>query len=110
MADGTVVVPQDYAIENLSTVAVRASSIKTTGMPKDASYELKDGSTKGHGWSGADQRAGELKIAAEASKGLSVSVSKVSGTGEWRKLADSAAKSGAALDLCSISYSFEMAT
>lgn len=110
MADGTVVVPQDYAIENLSTVAVRASSIKTTGMPKDASYELKDGSTKVHGWGGSDQRAGELKIAAEASKGLSVSVSKVSGTGEWRKLADIAAKSGTALDLCSISYSFEMAT
>lgn len=110
MADGTVVVPQGYAIENLSTVAVRASSIKTTGMPKDASYELRDGSTKVHGWSGSDMKAAELKISAETSKGLSVSVSKVTGNGEWRKLADDAAKSGRALDLCSISYSFEMAT
>lgn len=78
MADGSVVVPEDYAIENLSVVPVRATHIETSGTPQDATYELRDGDTIVHSWSSADKphlpyslvpmRASGLKSRSRASR------------------------------------------
>ncbi len=107
LADGTVVVPSDYAIENLSVVDVRANKISVSGMPKDAKLSLSKGNSKIHSWEGSDRSDGELRIAKGASQKLAVNVSSVTGEGEWRKRAQQAAL--ATTDLCSISYTFEWA-
>ncbi len=73
-----------YAIENLSVVPVRAQSITTSGMPADASYTLRDGDTVVHEWSGSDKNGSELRVGSSASKELALSVSNVTGAGEWR--------------------------
>lgn len=109
LADGSVAVPSGYAIENLSEVAVRASSIKTEGMPKDARYVLRDGDAKVHSWMEGDASDGELRIDRKASKELTLEVSDVEGSGEWRALAEAAAASGKPKELCTISYTFEAA-
>ena len=110
MADGSVVVPEDYAIENLSVVPVRATHIETSGTPQDAAYELRDGDTIVHSWSSADEPASPLLIDANASKRLEVKISSVSGDGPWRKLAEKAATSGSAEEFCKITYTFEAAS
>lgn len=110
MADGSVVVPEDYAIENLSVVPVRATHIETSGTPQDATYELRDGDTIVHSWSSADEPASPLLIGANASKRLEVKISSVSGDGPWRKLAEKAATSGSAEEFCKITYTFEAAS
>ena len=110
MADGSVVVPEDYAIENLSVVPVRATHIETSGTPQDAAYELRDGDTVVHSWSSADEPASPLLIGANASKRLEVRISSVSGDGPWRKLAEKAATSGSAEEFCKITYTFEAAS
>lgn len=107
LADGSVAVPSGYAIENLSVVPVRAKSIETAGMPADASYELRDEGAVVHAWREGDKAAGELRIDKESSKTLSLSVSNVSGDGAWRALAESAASTGSAQELCTITYTFE---
>lgn len=107
MADGTVATPSDYAIENLSVVNVRSSSITTTGMPSDASYELSCNGSTIHGWKGEDKSAGSVHIEAQGSTGIAVSISPVEGDGEWRELAQRAA--AGPQDLCTITYTFEWA-
>lgn len=110
LADGSVVVPSDYKIENLSVVPIRSKSIETTGMPEDASYELRDGDDTVHSWVGEDRDGAALVIDTLASKDLTLSVSDVTGDGAWRELANQAAESGAAQALCTIRYVFEAAS
>jgi hypothetical protein len=107
LADGTVVVPSDYAIENLSVVDVRASSISTTNAPSDATIQISEGDTLVHSWDGSDHDGEELRIAKGASQELKVSVSPVTGDGEWRAVAQNAAIG--ITDLCQLNYSFEWA-
>ncbi len=107
LADGTVVVPSDYVIENLSVVKVRTNKIEVTGMPADAKLSISRDGTQIHTWEGADTTAKALQLDAKASQQLAVSVSPVTGTGEWRERAQQAAL--ATTDLCSISYTFEWA-
>ena len=107
LADGTVVVPSDYAIENLSVVDVRANSITTTHAPSDATIQVLKGDTLIHSWDGSDHDAEELRIAKGASQELKVSVSPVSGNGEWRAIAQNAAIG--LTDLCQLNYTFEWA-
>lgn len=105
LADGTVVVPKDYAIENLSVVNVKSTQIKTSGMPSDASYTLScDGSTV-HTWKGSDSSSKPIKINQRSKKGVSLSVSPVTGNGGWRALAQRATTGEQGL--CTISYTFE---
>lgn len=110
LADGSVAAPSGYAIENLSVVPVRAQSITTSGMPADASYTLRDGDTVVHEWSGSDKNGSDLRIGSSASKELALSVSNVTGAGEWRALAEAATASGNAQELCTITYTFEAAS
>ncbi len=107
MADGSVVVPDDYAIENLSVVPVRASHIETSDMPEDASYELRDGDSVVHSWPSADTAGAPLLIDANTNKQLRLSVANVTGDGAWRRLAERVATSGTAEEFCKITYTFE---
>ena len=107
LADGTVVVPSDYAIENLSVVKVRTNKIEVTGMPADAKLDISKDSSTIHTWDGSDKSAAQLQIDAKSSQQLGVSVSPVTGSGEWRERAQQAALG--TTDLCSISYTFEWA-
>lgn len=107
LADGTVVVPGDYAIENLSVVDVRANNITTTNAPIDATIQISEGDTLIHSWDGSDHDGEELRIAKGASQELKVSVSPVTGDGEWRAVAQNAAIG--ITDLCQLNYSFEWA-
>lgn len=108
LADGTVVTPNDYAIENLSVVNVKATSITTSDIPSDASYTLSDGGSAVHSWSGGDKAAKDLLITAASSKQLSLSISPVTGSGAWRELAQRAA-SGTPQTYCNLSYVFSQA-
>lgn len=110
MADGSVVVPDNYAIENLSVVPVRATRIETSDMPEDASYELRDGDSVVHSRSSADTAGAPLLIDANTNKQLGLNISNVSGDGAWRKLAEKAATSGVAEEFCKIAYTFEAAS
>ncbi len=107
LADGTVVVPGDYAIENLSVVDVRASGITTTSAPSDATIKISKEDTLIHTWDGSDHDGEELRIAKGASQELKVSVSPVTGDGEWRAVAQSAALG--VTNLCQLNYTFEWA-
>ncbi len=107
LVDGTVVVPSDYAIENLSVVKVRANKIEVTGMPADAKLDIEGDGAKIHSWDGSDKSGEQLQIGAKSSQLLKVGVSSVSGEGEWRERAQQAAIE--TTDLCSICYTFEWA-
>ena len=105
LADGTVVAPSDYVIENLSAVPVRSTSIKTSGMPSDASYTLSCDGATAHSWKGSDVTSKPIRIAKGAKKNVQLAVSPVTGNGSWRALAQRAAT--AEQGLCTITYTFE---
>lgn len=108
LSDGTVAVPGGYVIENLSVVDVRASQIETTGTPGDASWQLSDAGEVIHSWDGGDKPGATLEIARQGSKELALSISNVSGAGEWRQRAQEAATGP--VEFCSISYTFKRAS
>ena len=110
MADGSVIVPSGYAIENLSVVPVRAARIETKGMPEDATYTLRDGDTPVHTWKDTDVPGDTLAIDSKASKELGLEISNVSGNGAWRRLAEKSATNSSIEELCTISYTFEAAS
>ena len=110
MADGSVVVPSGYAIENLSVVPVRAARIETKGMPEDATYTLRDGDTPVHTWKDTDVPGDTLAIDSKTSKELGLEISNVSGNGAWRRLAEKSATNSSIEELCTISYTFEAAS
>lgn len=110
MADGSVVVPSDYAIENLSVVPVRATRIETSGMPDDARYELADEDGVVHSWESGDVDGTQLLIDSASSKALRLSISDVTGSGAWRKLAEKSAENSSIEEFCTITYTFEAAS
>lgn len=108
MADGSVIVPSNYAIENLSVVPVKASSITTNNIPDDASYELYDNIQVVHSWKNGDHDEAGLYISASSTKNLTLNISSVSGDGAWRDLAQKAA-SGTPQTFCNLHYVFSQA-
>lgn len=108
LADGTVVTPTEYKLENLSVVDVKATSITTRDIPSDATYTLSDGDTVIHSWDNSEQTNNDFYIGAANSKNLSLAIGSVTGDGDWRELAQQAAN-GTPVTFCNLEYVFARA-
>lgn len=108
MADGSVVEPTDYAIRNLSPVAVALDSATTADMPRFGSYRLRNetGSVV-HSFSGGSDLAGEqLVIEPDAAAALAWDVGDIRG-GDAQGLLNEALKGPAYF--CSVTFAFRQA-
>lgn len=108
MADGTVIAPTGYAIENLSPVAVTLASAETTNMPNFGSYDLESApGTIIHSYAAESDIEGEtLVIQANEAAGLTWRIGGIRGEKAQNILL--AALSGP-VRLCGVTFTFKAA-